>query len=338
MGKRLMKLPFTHRVGLTATPARTNAVEAFDLAKWSSGAKELGSRAKFVRTFQGFGSGTNAQDTAVGQAFFQTLQPYMSGDRLTTPSFKTSHEAVRVPRSATQVAAQRRIEATMGAPDEVDRRAREIRAEANADPGHRLRRRVGWDRSPAVQARASREAARAETAEAHQGNLSGGDWRDNAKLQALHGRLGEPGKKHVIFLDSRTQRTAVSRMLLDLGYTRAQVKNIAASTGSMSGADMARRVRDFRTDPRVNHILIDRSSASGYNLQQGDELHVIGTPPDAATYLQAQGRVAREPRVGDVSIRTYRYSDAPEEAGDWINLDAQLKVLRATAPGMFTNL
>ncbi len=65
---------------------------------------------------------------------------------------------------------------------------------------------------------------------------------------------------------------------------------------------------------------------------------MLGTPVDAANYLQAQGRIARMPREGNVAIRTYRYNDSPEEAASWNDLDAQLKVLKASSPGMFSNL
>ena len=125
-------------------------------------------------------------------------------------------------------------------------------------------------------------------------------------------------------------------MLGELGYSRGEIKNIASTTTAITGAQMAQRVRDFR-EGRADIIMIDRASASGYNLQQGDELHVLGTPIDAANYLQAQGRIARMPRKGDVDIRTYRYNDSPEESSDWNSLDAQLKVLRASSPGMFSN-
>ena len=55
---------------------------------------------------------------------------------------------------------------------------------------------------------------------------------------------------------------------------------------------MAARAKAFRDDPKVKFIMIDRTSSSGYNLQSGHALHVLGSPDSAATYLQAQGRVA----------------------------------------------
>ena len=38
---------------------------------------------------------------------------------------------------------------------------------------------------------------------------------------------------------------------------------------------------------------------------------------------------------GSVDIKTYRYGDSPTEQAHWNDLDAQIKLLRATAPGLF---
>lgn len=332
MGRRLMKIPFDHRVGLTATPARKLPTEAYDLIKWSSGAKDLGSKAAFKRSFGGFGSGTNAQDTAVAEAYFNTIKPYISGDRMTDPTFKTEHERVDVKRTAEQVQEQRRIEDQ--AQDHIVSRQRAMLSEAQANPNHAL------NRGPeATRSRRAKDAARKEVADMHEKNLSGGSWHENSKLTALHERLAnKPNKKHVIYIDSANQRRATMDMLGALGHSASEIKNIASTTTSITGREMAARVRAFKENPKVNTIMIDRTSASGYNLQQGDELHVVGTPIDAANYLQAQGRIARMPRKGDVAIRTYRYEDAPEEAQSWNDLDSQLKVLRASSPGLFSNL
>jgi len=121
-----------------------------------------------------------------------------------------------------------------------------------------------------------------------------------------------------------------------MGYTQNDIKSIASTTYSsgLSGREMAARVKKFRKGD-IPFIMIDSKSSSGYNLQTGDQLHVIGTPPEAANYVQAQGRIARMPRKGDVDIKTYRYADSPTEQAHWNDLDAQIKLLRATAPGLF---
>jgi hypothetical protein len=143
--------------------------------------------------------------------------------------------------------------------------------------------------------------------------------------------------KHVIFIDNNTQRSAAIAGLTASGLKRNQVLNIASSatSGGIKGEMMAANVDRFTKDKDARVIFIDKQSASGYNLQAGDTLHVIGTPSDAANYLQAQGRLARMPRTGDVKIKTYRYTDAPFENQRWERLNTQIKMLKATAPAMF---
>ena len=101
------------------------------------------------------------------------------------------------------------------------------------------------------------------------------------------------------------------------------------------GGEMSKRVTEFRKNKDIKVLFIDKQSASGYNLQEGNTLHVLGTPSDAANYLQAQGRLARMPRIGDVAVRTYKYSDVPFEDQKWMKIDAGIKILQATSPGLF---
>ena len=327
LGRRLMKLPIDHRVGLTATPARRSPLEVYDLIKWSSGAKDIGAKTTFQRTFGGFGSGTNAQDTAIRKVFYETIAPYISGDRITQPSFKVNSDRIDITRTDSQIARQKEIEATRD--KTISDKQQDLIAEAESNPNHRLNRGSG-----SVSVKAKKEA-RKEVEKEHQENMDGGDWSNNGRLVALRGQLeGASDKKHVVYIDSATQRTALMTMLKDMGYTQNDVKNIASTTTGISGKEMSDRVKKFRKGD-IPFILIDSKSSSGYNLQNGDQLHVIGTPPEAANYVQAQGRIARMPRKGDVDIKTYRYDDSPTEQAHWNDLDAQIKLLRATAPGLF---
>lgn len=330
LGKRLMKLPFDHRLGLTATPARRNPLEAYDMVKWTSGTRDLGSKASFNRSFSGFGSGTNAQDTAINSAYFSTIQPFISGSRITHPTFKTNYDDVGVRRTPGQIRQQRKIERDSQA--YIDRRRQEITDEVRRNPNHSLRRSANWE---ANLSRNATKMARKEIDEQHRHNMDGGAWEGNSKLLALKDSLERgSGKKHVIYIDSRTQRNALTSMLSDMGYSSNKIKNIAATTTSITGAEMAARVKAFK-EGNIDIMLIDEKSASGYNLQQGDQMHFIGDPQTGASYLQAQGRIARMPRKGDVDIKTYKYEDDVSEQAHWNDLDSQLKVLRAAAPAMF---
>ena len=89
--RKLMKLESKNRIALTATPASDNLIEAYDLVNWSSHKdKKLGPRTRFQRIYGGYGSSTNAQDTALQQMIFREISPYLSGEKLTNPSFKQS--------------------------------------------------------------------------------------------------------------------------------------------------------------------------------------------------------------------------------------------------------
>ena len=332
LGKRLMKLKFDNRVGLTATPARRNPTEAYDLIKWTQGSsRNLGSKTSFVRTFSGFGAGTNAQDTAINKLFFDTISPYISGDRITDPNFKVTRGDIDVRRSEGQRGRQREIEA--GAQEHITRRRQEIMQEARDNPKSLMRTGQNWE---STLGRRAMEKARGEVKAQHQENIDGGDYTQNGKLMQFKSQLEEaPDQKHVVYIDSAVQRRALGQMFKDMGLNNNNVKNLASGTGSITGAEMASRVKMFRDDPRARVIMIDTTSSSGYNLQSGDQLHVLGTPEDAAGYLQAQGRVARMPRKGDVDIKTYRYEDDPTSMAKWLDLEAQLKVLGAAAPAMF---
>ena len=333
LGKRLMKSPFNHRVALTATPARRNPTEAYDLIKWTQGSsKALGSKAGFARTFSGFGEGTNAQDSAINKLFFDTISPFISGDRLTTPEFKVNRTEMPVRRSEEQ--RSRQVEIEQGSADYVTRRRQELMQEARDNPRSSMRTGVNWENTLP---RRATERARQELRDQHADNMDGGDFRTNAKLQNLRQTIETSGddQKHVVYVSSAAQRRALGEMFRDMGMSQRQVKNLAGGTGAISGEAMSARARAFQQDPDARVVMIDKTSSSGYNLQAGNALHVVGAPTDAATYLQSQGRVARAPRVGDVNIHTYRYEDVASDFAHYNDIDAQLKILQASSPAMF---
>lgn len=341
--RKLTKLPVENRIALTATPARDNLIEAYDLVSWASHHdKSLGPRARFQRIYGGYGSGTNAQDVTLAQMIHKEISPFVSGEKLTNPDFKVRHEKVDVSKSGLQDENMRVLE------KQVDKyiasKSEEYikSIESNPEELQKWERRHGraWKTQAGTKAR---KKARGEILNQHLDNIEGTFgkmvWKDNPKItSAVDFIIKNPKDKHVIFIDNLTQRRALVNGLTDSGLKTNQIGNLATTitSGGISGGDMARRAREFREDPNIKVLFIDRQSASGYNLQEGNHLHVLGSPSDAANYLQAQGRLAREPRVGDVNIRTYRYSDVPFEDMKWLRIDQQLKILKAVAPGMFT--
>ena len=332
-GKKIMKLPFGHRMALTATIARNNASEAYDIVKWASQAKDLGSRASFVRMYGGFGGGVNAQDTATAMALQEKIGPYISGSRITQPTFQTKRSDIGFKKTDSQIARQKELESNSA--DIIDRRVTAISEDVRNNPNHPLRRTDdSWERN--LRSKATKQA-RGEVRNSFRAIMDGGNWQENSKFLALGQNFESagPDKKHVVFIDSKEQRQTLSSMLKDMGVTTPKIKNIASTaTSSISGREMAARAKSFQKDPNVNFIIIDSSSASGYNLQQGDAIHFIGDPKSAETYLQAQGRIARMPREGDIDIMTYKFDDDVDEQSRWRGVENQIKLIAATTPAL----
>ena len=332
--KRIFKIPAKNRHALTATPATEHPVEAYDIVNWARPGV-LGYRTRFERAFSGFGGGTNAQDAAIQRMMYDELKPHMSADRQVAPHYNIEHTDNPVKMSKPQLRAQKRIEARVGAHVQAtidqfyDKKRAGVRGYAETSFG-------------ALRKKAT-EKAMAQMEKEHRANLGGGDVSHNPKLSTLQKKIqgAKKDERHVIFVDSADQRRSVTAMLHGMGVDRANVRNI---TQSAKGATVKRdgkpvaaieeRKRAWK-GTKGGYLLIDRTSASGHNLAEGDHLHVLGNPDDAAQMLQAHGRLGRSNRVGDFKIHTYRYGDSPFEHHHWNGLHRQLKVLKATAPGMF---
>lgn len=320
-----------NRVAMTATPAKDDPVNAFDLVNWVAPGK-VGARTRFQRAYSGgFGGGTNAQDEAIFEQVMRDLGPYMSGERLTAPTFKTNRRNVLVQRSIEQREAQRQIE--QNAHNYVAEKVADALQKAGANPLTVQMHGKQWRRKIAADATAK---ANDEIIAMHRANLGGGGGAANPKVRDAMQAIADsdPATKHVFYVDSKEQRAALVEGLRQQGFKANQIANMAAGTTSISGDQLTERRTAFKTDSNVRHVIIDATTAAGHNLQEGSHLHVLGRPADAATYLQAQGRIAREPRTGDVTIHTYRFDDSPFENADWGDLERQMKILRATAPGL----
>jgi len=340
--RKLTKLPVDNRIALTATPARDNLIEAYDLANWASHHdKSLGPRTRFQKIYGGYGSGTNAQDSTLQQMIYHEIAPFISGGKISSKNFKVKKDTVTVAKSEAQNNNMRTIEKNADKYIESEKQKYINAIESNTEDLQKWTNKHGnqWKAQAAIKAG---KIAKETLLRQHDDNLEGTyaetEWKDNPKVSAnIKNIMSAPEKKHVIFLDNMSQRNAVFNGLTESGLKENQIENIASTTMSsrISGSKMGDRVKNFRKDKNVRVIFIDKQSASGYNLQEGDVLHVLGTPSDAANYVQAQGRIARMPRVGDVDIKTYRYSDVPFEDVKWSRIDSQMKILQAVAPAQF---
>jgi superfamily II DNA or RNA helicase len=227
-----------HRIALTATPAKSDPVNAYDLVNWVAPGK-IGSRERFRRAYAGgFGAGTNAQEEAVHEQVIKHLGPYMSGERLTPPSYQTKrHESV-VGRSRAQVERQKEIE--RGSRAFVEKRVADRLARAADDPMIKVKYGAMWRAKVAQEETAK---AHDEIARQHRDNLGGGE--DNPKIEQALAAIKEHGAdantKHVFFVDSAAQRQALMGALNAAGYKANQVANMASTTTTIGGEELAAR-------------------------------------------------------------------------------------------------
>jgi len=172
-------------------------------------------------------------------------------------------------------------------------------------------------------------------------------------------------RKHIVVVSSPQQAAAVQHALDQAGIANVSMatslrdaKNPELLTkdikdgGQLKGTVVDARKKMWKEDSdriddktgkyvkgeyKIPVVIIDKDTAAGHNLQEADTLHVVGAPDDAATLLQAHGRAARDPKLGDqLDIYTYRHTDSPFEHAHWDNLHRQMDFIRATSPGMVT--
>ena len=342
-GRRLMRLPFKNRVALTATPLRDNVVDLHQLVTWAEGnSSALGSRASFVRTWRQMGSSSNVQSQMSALALHSTVDPYMYGSGISSKKFKTTRDTVNFSSTPEQVEEKRRIESNSGT--YINNFVQSRLMEVESDPDHKARSdRQGnpvrnWRQNVI---RDSTGEARQHVSEEHKLNMEGTvgnrPWQNNARISAVAQQIQDIPKdsKQVFYISSRYQREAMVNMLEDSGYDKRYIRNIASSTlrSTLTGQQMQDRVRRFRENPEDNILFIDAASASGYNLQVADTIHFVGDPKTAVNYIQAEGRIAREPREGDIAVKVYRDETDLSEAASWDNLETALRINKAVTTG-----
>lgn len=332
--------PKFNRVALTATPAKREAVQAYDLVNWTN-PKQLGPRVKFRSAFSGYGEGTNAADDALANMVGKEVGPYVSGDEEVKHPFQLKVEEHLVRRTEAQRGRQRAIEGT----------SKTDVADLTQSKYEALRRNpTNASKAKKDLMAEARDGARRTIAERHRENLDSGDYsedekggkrllnpsqaaKDNGKIQEMLRTIRENprGQKHVIFINGKLQRAAVMAGLKDEGYSSNAVKNMTEG----SPADVEAKKQAWKQGgPDVPFLLIDRHSASGHNLQEGDHLHVLAAPDDAAQMLQAQGRIARGNKRSDTTVHTYKTHDSPFETASWEQIDRGMKLMAATSPGL----
>ncbi len=356
--KRIINLPFKHRVGLTATPARESMDEIYDWTNWATKKldgfdkrerpkwkPQIGSKVGFGRMYAGAGAGTNAQDEAIKALIFQKLSPFMSGDDFKNRNYKVTKATHEVKKTSAHTAKQKEIEAGFGALKDQITAEEKAKAKKTGKGNFYVQHRVNH--------RLMREMS-----SRHWNNLHGGD--DNGKtagvMKNIKQHIAEGKKTHIIYVDSDAQRVSIAnalrkekfgKQLYDLTELnkRAKFKDQAEKVAADRNISMdqaiaqvvAQRKEDWaahKAKGEPSFIFIDRTSQAGHNLQKGDVLSIAGRPEDAAALFQIMGRGDRDPREDDFHVDTYRYSDSPWEDNHWQELDNQMKIVEAITPAL----
>lgn len=332
--------PAFNRIALTATPAKREAVQAYDLVNWTN-PKQLGPRVKFRSAFSGYGEGTNAADNALANMVGKEIAPYVSGDEHVNNPFALNVQEHLVARTPEQAQRQRDIEASSKTDMADLTQAKFESLKKNPANASKAKKDLMAE---------AKDHARRTIAERHRENLDSGAYSEdergnkklidasgaaagNAKIKAMMQTIeaAPRGQKHVIFINGKLQRAAVMAALKDKGYSPNAIKNMTEG----SPAEVEAKKHAWKTGGGdVPFLLIDRNGASGHNLQEGDHMHILAAPDDAAQMLQAQGRIARGNKRTDVTIHNYKTHDSPFETASWEGIDRGMKLMAATSPGL----
>lgn len=315
--KRIKKIKSNMNIALTATPAREDVGQIYDMVNWAVPNKPLGFKTGFERSYKGFETGSNAQQEYLSGILWKEVEPYVSNDEHTSRNYQVNRQDIHVSRTTQQIEKQKQIE-TM-ANDYIE----------SAPERWTGKKEGAWRKK--AKAKAAKEVAKM-----HQDNYNAGDHSTNAKLNAFEEQLNKngKGKKHVIVVSDIEQRRAVTDKLKAMGYSLAQISNITKGT---AGKEVEKRKDKFIHNKNDEaFIIIDRESASGHNLQAADQMHILGFDDyEGATLRQAYGRADRPGRSGDLDIVHYRHKDSPFEDHQWNRIEREYNILRAVNPGLF---
>lgn len=338
--RRIMSIDAKNRLGLTATPAKLNPNEMYNMIHWTNPEApgfQRGQGAAFGRAFGGFGEGTNAQDKAIVQALQGELNPYVSSGKLEELPFEVKHKVVKMERSAAQK--KRAAEIEQGVEKRIEQGLKDEWKRLTQNTRDQLNRNSSRKRQWTIRIK---QKIMKSIYDDHHDNLRGGE--ENSKVNAFvkeyKRHLDEGNMKQVVFVDSMAQKKAIKAALKAAGISSAPqfLKDI---TKNQKAWLVEQRKQEWKTGEGPQGIMIDQKSSVGHNLQAGSVIHMIGVPDDAAQFAQAAGRILRtddNEQRQQVHVQDYRYTDSPWEAYHRNDHETQMKILAAAAPGVLGNL
>lgn len=299
IGRNMRKLQGRYNVAMTGTLA-TNAIsQPFDMVRWASGAK-VDSRAKVLRKYGEVGQGTEAWQQNVNNDVRRQIDPYIlhgSGAISAKLLPPVEHQVELSDTQKSQLA-----EVTRG----DSQRRKEFRDKQTAQG-----KAVTGDDTMSLRNQYQREVYNV---------LHNGDWHENPRLQAIGDDIqriwaANPGRKFVVCTDKMSSAglNSFEQMLRDRGMgDDSSIARFASKTLDGKGISAKRMQTSklaFNTDPGTKFALLSETHAIGKNLQGGDYVIHLDTPPDAAAAKQRRGRAYRTMRTGDVQEMYYYTPD-----------------------------
>jgi hypothetical protein len=299
------------RLALTATPARHNVGQLYDMARWVTGGT-IGTRKSFESKNGTLGKGTNVFEESQGDAVLNKLRTQMvseRGQKQHTPyvgkRLSNMDEWQKTAQATTSSEYGPHIEALTAALEKPQFRAGNFQVKMS----------TGW-KEKEITNRRDAEAWRDRLLEKHDadqyahlyGVPAGGNWKDNPALVEASKALRErdkanPGEQSILWAPHEDTLRGLKQML------REEYPDESFTT-MWKESEMPGNSEEFKSG-KHRFVVASHKANSGYNLQNAGSALFVGLPKEAVENIQARGRIERDPRAGDPVTYHIDYEDAP---------------------------
>ena len=300
-------------VALTATPARKQAVELYDIGNWVTH-RGLGPRNRWEKKNGSLGKGTNIFEGELGDGILKEFGKQMNseaGIKAHTPHETSRKMRMSQPQKQRQSAIEKEYDQHIGALKKaIDGKKR--------SGTFQVKTAKGWSEktfSRPSDMRMALDRLKQKRDEEHFNNLYGSgkqsDWHEVPAVQEAHKTIDErlkvnPREKIILFAPHAHTVQALKGMIAEK-YGREAV------TTMVRNSEMADNMKAFQSPEGPQFVIAGSRAYAGFNLQNADGSIFVGLPPEAMQHIQAQGRHERDPRKGDPWTVSIGYEDSPIE-------------------------
>ena len=300
-------------VALTATPARKQAVELYDIGNWVTH-RGLGPRNRWEKKNGSLGKGTNIFEGELGDGILKEFGKQMNseaGIKAHTPHETSRKMRMSQPQKQRQSAIEKEYDQHIGALKKaIDGKKR--------SGTFQVKTAKGWSEktfSRSSDMRMALDRLKQKRDEEHFNNLYGSgkqsDWHEVPAVQEAHKIIDErlkvnPREKVILFAPHAHTVQALKGMIAEK-YGREAV------TTMVRNSEMADNMKAFQSPEGPQFVIAGSRAYAGFNLQNADGSIFVGLPPEAMQHIQAQGRHERDPRKGDPWTVSIGYEDSPIE-------------------------